>query len=567
VVDRLESEPGDDIRILLSHRPDVVLGLRRDSRIDLVVAGHTHGGQIVVPGFGPPMTLSNVPRAVAAGGLHRINENAVYVSRGVGCERRQAPRVRFLCPPEVSLIALQSQSAAREQPVESPRAGRAVSDFFNVVAPDGADPWVWKEDGVYYLVATTGRDVTLTRARTLSGLGAGERRLVWTPPASGPASRNVWAPELHRIDGKWYVYVAADDGENANHRMYALENPSVDPFEGEFRLKGKLAPPGDDHWAIDGTVARVRDRLYFLWSGWEGTEDVRQDLYIAPMSDPWTVSGPRTAIARPELVWETRGAPPAVIEGPEVLVRGDAVFVVYSCSGSWTDDYALGLLYARSDADLLAPASWTKRRTPLFASSAKVVAPGHGSFTTSPDGAEDWLVYHAARYPGAGWARNLRMQGISRGADGAPILGVPADPDAPLPLPSGDPPRRRYEAEAFAPGVQTAGASGGRAVTLSDDGLRSISIDFTTEAAGPHTVVARFGAEPRGRGAASAALTVNDGSPIRLRLPRSGVGAGRWSSVAVVVPLRKGFNRLSLVPTHGAVVIDAVDVVPDGPER
>ncbi|MFO0954347.1 MAG: metallophosphoesterase [Isosphaeraceae bacterium] len=107
VVDRLESDEGEgDVRVLLAHRPDVVLGLRPGSRIDLVVAGHTHGGQIVVPGFGPPMTLSRVPRQVAAGGLHAVRGNAVYVSRGVGCERGQAPRIRFLCPPEVSLVEL-----------------------------------------------------------------------------------------------------------------------------------------------------------------------------------------------------------------------------------------------------------------------------------------------------------------------------------------------------------------------------------------------------------------------------------------------------------------------------
>ena len=113
-VDRLETDPGEgDVRILLAHRPDVALGLRPKSRIDLVVAGHTHGGQIVVPGFGPPMTLSNVPRAVAAGGLHSLKDNAIYVSRGVGSERGQAPRIRFLCPPEITLLELGSAASSR----------------------------------------------------------------------------------------------------------------------------------------------------------------------------------------------------------------------------------------------------------------------------------------------------------------------------------------------------------------------------------------------------------------------------------------------------------------------
>jgi predicted MPP superfamily phosphohydrolase len=107
LLERLETEDGDDdIRIVLAHRPDVVLGLKPASRIDVVVAGHTHGGQIVIPGYGPPVTLSKIPRDVAAGGLHRIEANAIYVSRGVGYERAEAPRVRFFCPPDVSILEL-----------------------------------------------------------------------------------------------------------------------------------------------------------------------------------------------------------------------------------------------------------------------------------------------------------------------------------------------------------------------------------------------------------------------------------------------------------------------------
>ena len=82
----------------------MIFDLKPSSRINLVVAGHTHGGQVVVPGFGPPITLSGVPRAVAAGGLHAMNGNRIYVSRGAGCEQGQAPRIRLFCPPEVSIL-------------------------------------------------------------------------------------------------------------------------------------------------------------------------------------------------------------------------------------------------------------------------------------------------------------------------------------------------------------------------------------------------------------------------------------------------------------------------------
>ena len=99
--------PGDgDIRILCSHYPDSALELEPGTRVDLVIAGHTHGGQVQVPFFGPLITLSRVPRAVAAGGLHDLDGRRVYVSRGVGHERRQAPPLRFNCPPEVSLVTV-----------------------------------------------------------------------------------------------------------------------------------------------------------------------------------------------------------------------------------------------------------------------------------------------------------------------------------------------------------------------------------------------------------------------------------------------------------------------------
>ncbi|HEX8646718.1 MAG TPA: metallophosphoesterase [Thermoleophilaceae bacterium] len=109
VYGRLEREPErGDVRIVLAHRPDAALELRRRTRVDLVVAGHTHGGQVVVPGFGPPITKSSVPREVAAGGLHRLGgDRRVYVSRGVGVEHgSHAPHLRLFSPPELTLLRL-----------------------------------------------------------------------------------------------------------------------------------------------------------------------------------------------------------------------------------------------------------------------------------------------------------------------------------------------------------------------------------------------------------------------------------------------------------------------------
>lgn len=114
VLQQFVDAPGDDdLRILLSHRPRVVNDLPPDSRCDLIVAGHTHGGQVALPFYGPPITLSPLPRAVAAGGLHELDGNRVYVSRGLGMERLQAPRLRFLVPPEVTLLTFSSRPPAQ----------------------------------------------------------------------------------------------------------------------------------------------------------------------------------------------------------------------------------------------------------------------------------------------------------------------------------------------------------------------------------------------------------------------------------------------------------------------
>jgi predicted MPP superfamily phosphohydrolase len=99
-------------RLVLAHRPDPVLWLSSDTDLDLFVAGHTHGGQVVIPFYGPPLTLSGVPRAVGAGGLHRVNGAPIYVTRGIGMERGHAPRVRFLCPPEVAVVTLKGAPGA-----------------------------------------------------------------------------------------------------------------------------------------------------------------------------------------------------------------------------------------------------------------------------------------------------------------------------------------------------------------------------------------------------------------------------------------------------------------------
>lgn len=315
--------------------------------------------------------------------------------------------------------------------------------FANPVLTAGPDPWIYKHtDDNYYLTHTTGNSLRLYRTPNPSQAGTAFSTVVWTAPATGMNSRNIWAPEIHHVNGKWYFYYAADDGNNANHRMWVLENSNANPYGGTWVDKGKLALPGDK-WAIDGSIFEHNDQLYFTWSGWEGDTDGQQNLYIIKMSDPVTPVGSRIKISSPELGWERNsGIGVYVNEGPQFLTHGDKVFIVYSASGCWTDDYALGLLTADADADLLDPASWTKSAQPVFQKNAiaRAYGPGHNSFFKSPDGTEDWIIYHAnpATNQGCGNNRSIRMQPFTWNEDDSPNFGTPVDLYKKINKPSGE---------------------------------------------------------------------------------------------------------------------------------
>ena len=310
----------------------------------------------------------------------------------------------------------------------------------NPILDSGADPWAIRDDGWYYYTHTTGSDITLWRSESLSGIGAGRRKTVWTPPPGTAYSHDLWAPKILRFDDRWYIYFAAGSGSTeprfADQRIWVLESRTDDPF-GAYDLVGKIAAD-TDRWAIDGDVLVLGDRRYFAWSGWPGDENFRQVLYIAEMDTPWSVTGDRVLLSEPTFPWERRGGPPSINEGVRFLKHREAVHLVYSASGSWTDQYCLGLLTYDGMGDVLDPASWSKSDRPVFESGNGVVAPGHASFVLSPDGREDWIVFHSARQPGSGWDRVIRIQPFHWSDADVPQFGSPLSPDAWCPLPSGD---------------------------------------------------------------------------------------------------------------------------------
>lgn len=346
----------------------------------------------------------------------------------------------------VALVAAFAAGCGTGAGAESAPTPTALPDdgttFSNPIADLGNDPYVIAhEDGYLFVEARSNGELWVTTSdphNLTDALWSGQRTKVWQPPAVGANCRDVWAPELHPIGDRWYLYYAATtcDGDNANHRMFVLESEGSDPL-GPYIDRGQITDD-TDRWAIDGTVLETGGQLYFVWSGWEGTQDGQQNLYAATMSDPVTISGPRVQISAPTEPWETREMP--IQEGPQVLRHPEALHLVYSTSASWTDDYAYGLLTLTGD-DVLDPASWSKSVEAVFSQTGSVRGPGHGSFVASPDGTEDWMVYHATRT--VGWDRMVFAQRFTWLPDGTPDFGEPVAAGVPQEVPSGQVPPAR----------------------------------------------------------------------------------------------------------------------------
>nr|WP_235205255.1 glycoside hydrolase family 43 protein [Oleiagrimonas soli] len=298
--------------------------------------------------------------------------------------------------------------------------------FVNPLLPSGPDPWVIRHDGFYYYMNTLGNRIALWKTRDLAKLDQVKPVTVWRARKSGPGSISLWAPELHFIDGKWYLYFSAAErghDDDAHRHTLVLEHPAGDPTQGAWTEKGIV---NTNRTGIDSTVFRWRGQLYFVYSAYVGDHS---DLILARMKNPWTLTGPQVDIARPTFTWEMQGER-QILEAPEFLpgTHGRKVFLTYSASACWSDDYALGLLTADAGADLADASSWSKSPHPVFAKSPAhdVYATGHNGFFTDPDG-RHWIIYHANTGAGVGCGpkRSPRMQPFGWHADGTPDFGTP----------------------------------------------------------------------------------------------------------------------------------------------
>lgn len=326
----------------------------------------------------------------------------------------------------------------------SPPPVVSADSFVNPLLASGPDPWVIQKDSIYYYTHTLGNRVGIWKTKKMSELKNAPQTIVWTAPATGLNSKNIWAPELHYLDNKWYVYYTAGSSSDlSTQRTFVLENANADPTAGAWADKGQIRDSTADYFAIDGTVLTHNGKRFFAWSGHASPADNTQRLFISGMSNPWTLDTKRTLLSSPDYPWEKVGTPPAVNEGPEFITNPQGrLLLVYSASGCWTDDYALGVLVLKAGGDPLAAADWTKHSTPVFVKqpSNGAYGPGHNSFFKTVNGQEDWILYHANPAAGQGCqnARSPRMQRFTWNADGTPNFGVPVKINTNVKKPAGE---------------------------------------------------------------------------------------------------------------------------------
>ncbi|KAK8847470.1 hypothetical protein IAR55_005328 [Kwoniella newhampshirensis] len=311
-----------------------------------------------------------------------------------------------------------------------------AAQFTNPIQNDGPDPFIVYDHDTssYFLTTTTGSDLKLTSAPTIDGLRTGGHVRQAYQNASMISTPTVWASELHKMDGTWYIYYS--HGE----RPYALQGGATpnDGFSGPpVQLYGKFG--------IDGTVLAVDKTNYFVWSctslDVSSIDLPGSSLCISTLTTPTSIDrGKISVISRPQEGWEQRNG--NINEAPQPLYWNNEIYLTFSASNCDSADYSLGLLHL-TGSDPLDPTSWTKKTDgPVFSSGNGEFGPGHNGIFASPDGTELWNVYHAVTNPAGscGTDRQTFVEKIdlTNLKSAGPNFGTPAPKGSVAQGPSGE---------------------------------------------------------------------------------------------------------------------------------
>ena len=328
---------------------------------------------------------------------------------------------------------------------------------FTTLITDYPDPFLVfdQSNGRYILTGTGGPGIAIKSSPTLEGLRSAVKVQIYFPEQGEGPDQHLWAPEIHKLNGKWYVYFTGhrvgekSKGIQSKQRMHVLECTADDPVSGEWIYKGKVGGTEEKH-GIDGTVFELNDQLYYVWSGPPKGSQIGQSTWIAPMVNPWTLADKWSNIAKVGRSWEGSVSLPifGIMEGQEVIRSKGKVYLAYSTFGYLDDRYRIGMLVMDENDDPMDRKSWTKMKGPVFEQNKaeNVYSTGHHCFFKSPDGKEDWFMYHA-RSTSIGlrmkWTpdipkRYCRVQQLSFDAEGMPLFGRPINGGTTQRAPSGE---------------------------------------------------------------------------------------------------------------------------------
>ncbi len=465
-----------------------------------------------------------------------------------------------------------------------------------VVQAPSCDPFITYLDGWYYYVKSNS-GVCVAKARRLQDLGSAP--LVKVITASDDSFKEFWAPELHYVDGCWYIYAAPIEVSTNRRRMFAFKASVPDDPQSPFEFAAEMGPTvyheETDTWdlnsdttqnryALDGTVLEVGEKKYFIYSAHTGTgsQPTTQRLYINEMADATTLMGDRVLLPAGGAAFEKRQSNigNSICEGPQILVKNGKVFVFYSTDQSNYNWYQECLLYADVDSDLLDPNSWTKYPGPVLTKSDdpadRSLATGHACVIPSPDGTEEWMIYHAyetsdSNHGGSQEGRYARALKISWGADGLPVLGNPVPLETVMEQPSGtvDQLAVKFEAEsAVLSGGATvkeniSHASGGKVVTnISGEA----GVTFTVQLPKSGRYLISFSATGSFNGAINQ-VTINGTESYRLinrisvlsgmyRFMPSYVADAQQVGTGLYVELEAGENTIQVTDTDDTGTVD-----------
>ncbi len=284
------------------------------------------------------------------------------------------------------------------------RNGR-ITEYNGAWIEQRADPYVYRhEDGSYYFTASVPAydRLILRHADTLEGLKEAEEKTLWEKHESGEMSKHIWAPEIHFLNGKWYIYYAAGEVDDIwKIRPYVLECVGEDPMKDHWVEKGKMQRADTDIYSfeafsLDGTVFENKGEYYYVWAEKVSVGIQISNLYIAKMESPTKLATDQVLLTTPDYDWEREEI--WVNEGPAVIKRDGTIYLTYSASATGAC-YCMGMLSISEEDDVLDPKAWKKEREPVLSTDYQkgMFGPGHNSFTKTEDG-RDVCVYHARTY-------------------------------------------------------------------------------------------------------------------------------------------------------------------------